>query len=276
MTTTVTEAVRRTELPPDVRVTQARVVVSEWVKFRSLRSSYIALAAALAALVGLAALITTVVSNNWPEFGPEEQARFDPTRVSLSGEFLAQLIIGVLGVLVVSGEYGTGMIRASMSAAPKRLPVLWGKLAVFAVVGFVVTGVGAVVAFFVGQSILSSQHIETTLGAPGVLRAVLGAGLYLTGVGLLGGALGWILRHTAGAVSTLLGLLLVLPLVAQALPESWARNIVPYLPSNAGQQIMAVHIDPGELAPWVGFSWFCAYLVVGVVVAAVLLRRRDA
>jgi ABC-type transport system involved in multi-copper enzyme maturation permease subunit len=276
MTTTVTEPVRRAELPPDVRVTQARVVVSEWVKFRSLRSSYVALVASLGALVGLAALVGTIVANNWPEFGAEERARFDPARVSLSGVFLAQLIIGVLGVLVVSGEYGTGMIRASMSAAPKRLPVLWGKLAVFAAVGFVVTGVGAVVAFFVGQSLLSSQHIETTLGAPGVLRAVLGAALYLTGVGLLGGALGWIFRHTAGAISTLLGLLLVVPLVAQALPESWARNIVPYLPGNAGQQIMAGHVDPGELAPWTGFAWFCAYIVAGVAIAAVLLRRRDA
>jgi ABC-type transport system involved in multi-copper enzyme maturation permease subunit len=271
-----TVATTTTALPPGVRVTQRRVLASEWVKFRSLRSSYIALAASLVVLVGFGILFAFVIKSRWPDMAPGERARFDPTAASLRGLYLAQLIVGVLGVLVVSGEYSTGMIRASLSAAPRRLPVLWAKFAVFAVVTFVVSTAGAFLAFFVGQSILSAQHIETTLAAPDVLRAVLGTGLYLTVVGLLGVALGWILRHTAGAIGTLFGLLLVLPVLGSALPDSWARHIDPYLPSVAGQALTAVRADPETLAPWTGFGVFCAYLVVGVVAAVLLLKRRDA
>jgi ABC-2 type transport system permease protein len=275
MTTTMAEPLRRMDMP-GVRVTQGRVLVSEWVKFRSLRSSAVALIAALAAIVGFGCLFSIVVANRWPQLEPAERLRFDPAEISLRGAFLAQLIIGVLGVLMVTGEYSTGMIRASLSAAPKRLPVLWAKILVFAVVSFVVTTVASIIAFLAGQALMSGQHINTTLGAPGVLRAVIGAGLYLTGVGLLGVALGWIIRHSAGAIGTLFGLLLILPLLASALPDSWGRHIVPYLPNNAGQQIMAVRIQPESLQPWTGFAWFCGYLAVGIVVAAVLLTRRDA
>jgi ABC-type transport system involved in multi-copper enzyme maturation permease subunit len=272
MTATVTSP----PLPAGVRVTQSRVLASEWVKFRSLRSSYIALAATVVVLVGFGLLFAAVVKSRWPEMDLVERARFDPTAVSLRGLYLAQLIVGVLGVLTVSGEYSTGMIRASLSAAPRRLPVLWAKLAVFAVVTFVVTTAGSFVAFFAGQAMLSSQHIQTTLGAPGVLRAVLGTGLYLTVVGMLGVALGWILRHTAGAIGTLFGLLLVLPALASALPDSWARHVDPYLPSTAGQALTTVRAEAETLAPWTGFGVFCVYLVVAVVAAVLLLKRRDA
>ena len=261
---------------PGARVTQGRVLASEWVKFRSLRSSYVALAATVVALVGFGILISAVTANRWPHMRAAEQAHFDPTVTSLRGLYLAQLIVGVLGVLVVSGEYSTGMIRASLSAAPRRLPVLWAKLAVFAVVTFVVTTIGSFIAFFAGQAMLSSQHIQTTLGAPGVLRAVLGTALYLTVIGMLGVALGWILRHTAGAIATLFGLVLILPALVSALPDSWSSHIDPYLPSTAGQALTAVRADPADLAPWTGFAVFCIYLVVAVVAAAVLLRRRDA
>ncbi|GAB2963086.1 ABC transporter permease subunit [Amycolatopsis acidiphila] len=261
---------------PGARVTQARVLASEWVKFRSLRSSYVALAANIVVLVGFGIMFSAVVDSRWTRMNPIEQARFDPTVTSLRGLYLAQLIIGVLGVLVVSGEYSTGMIRASLSAAPRRLPVLWAKLAVFAVVTFAVTVIGSFVAFFAGQAMLSSQHIQTTLGAPGVLRAVLGTALYLTVVGLLGVALGWILRHTAGAIATLFGVLLVLPALVSALPDSWSSHVDPYLPSAAGQALTAVRADPTSLAPWTGFAVFCGYLVVAVIAAAVLLERRDA
>ncbi|WP_236791823.1 ABC transporter permease subunit [Amycolatopsis sp. GM8] len=272
MTTTVPAAAPM----PGARVTQSRVLASEWVKFRSLRSSYIALAAALVAMIGFAVLVTTVLVNRWPHATPQEKAHFNATDSSLSGFFLAQLIIGVLGVLVISGEYGTGMIRASLSAAPRRLPVLWAKLAVFAGITFVVTVVGSFAAFFSGQAVLSSQYLQTTLAGPGVLRAVIGTALYLTVVGLLGVALGWILRHTAGAIATLFGLLLVLPALVSALPDSWSSKIDPYLPSTAGQAVTAAVPDPADLAPWTGFAVFAGYLVVAVVVAAVLLRRRDA
>lgn len=264
-----------TSLPDGLRVTQARVLRSEWAKFFSLRSSYFALGAAVLGMVGFGALFAAVTANRWQEMRPQRRLAFDPTAISLNGYALAQLVVGVLGVLVITGEYSTGMIRASMSAVPTRLPVLWAKLAVFAVVAFVVTTVSAFTAFFLGQALLSGQHIQTTIGAPDVLRAVLGTGLYLTVVGLLGVAIGWIIRNTAGAIATVFGILLVVPALAEALPDSWATHVNPYLPSNAGQQLVTVRHEAGMLAPWAGFAVFCGYAVAAIVLAAVLLRRRD-
>jgi ABC-type transport system involved in multi-copper enzyme maturation permease subunit len=269
-------AVPPAHLPADLKVTQWRVLRSEWLKFRSLRSSSIALGAMVVGMIGFGVLFSAVTANRWPVMHAAAKLRFDPTETSLRGFQLAQLIVGVLGVLLVSGEYSTGMIRATMSAAPTRLPVVWAKAAVFAVVTWVIATVTSFVSFFAGQALLSSQHIQTTLSAPGVLRAVVGTGLYLTVVGLLGVALGWIIRSTAGGVATLFGLLLVLPALGEALPDSWAQHINPYLPSNAGQSVTAIHPDPGSLAPWTGFGWFCVYALVGFVVAVVLVRRRDA
>lgn len=263
-------------LPAGLRVTQLRVLRSEWLKFWSLRSSYIALAAGVVGMIGFGVLFSAVTASRWPSLREARKLAFDPTMTSLRGYELAQLIIGVLGVLLVTGEYGTGMIRASMSAAPKRLPVVWAKAAVFTVVAFLVGECTSFVSFFAGQALLSSQHIQTTLGGPEVLRTVFGTGLYVTGVGLLGVALGWIIRSTAGGIATLFGLLLVLPALGEALPDTWAQHINPYLPSNAGQSLAAVHPDTGMLAPWTGFGVFCIYVVVAFALAAYLVKRRDA
>ena len=262
--------------PPDTpHVTQWGVLRSEWVKFRSLRSSYLSLAATVVGMVGFGALFSGVVANRYPSMTRAEQAGIDPTTISLRGFFLAQLVVGVLGVLVVTGEYGTGQIRSTLSAVPRRLPVLVAKAVVFALVTLVVTAISALVAFQVGQALLSSQHLDTALGAPNVLRAVLGTALYLTGVGLLGVGLGWIVRHTAGAIGTVFGVLLVLPVLAEALPQSWADHVDKYLPSVAGQRITSLREVPTMLSPWTGFAVFCGYLVVALVVGAVVLRRRD-
>jgi ABC-2 type transport system permease protein len=282
MTTTTTPAAIGDQpspgspLPGDLKVTPIRVLQSEWVKFRSVRSTPIALAAGVLGMIALGWIFSASIASRWPTVPPQAKLNFDPAGVSLRGYLLAQLIIGVLGILVVSGEYGTGSIRSTFSAVPTRLPVLWAKAIVFAVVSFVVSEISAFAAFFGGQAFLGSQHIETTLSAPGVFRAVSGVGLYLTVVGLLGVALGWLIRHTAGAIATLFGLLLVLPGIAQALPDSWTPHIVPYLPSNAGQALMSLRAEPDTLAPWTGFAVFCAYLVVALVAAAILLKRRDA
>ena len=267
---------RSPTLPANMKVTQWRVIRSEWLKFWSLRSSVIAVAATVVGMIGFGALFAGVTAAKWSVMPPDARAHFDAAGVSLRGYFLAQLIVGVLGVLVISGEYGTGMIRASLSAAPKRLPVLWAKLIVFAVVTFVVTTVASFAAFFLGQALLSSQHLETTLGAPGVFRVVIGTSLYLTVVGLVGVAVGWIVRSTAGSIATLFGLLLVLPGLGEALPDSWGQHINPYLPSNAGQSVLALHPDPGSLAPWTGFGVFVLYGVVATAIAVALLKRRDA
>ncbi|HKN51424.1 MAG TPA: ABC transporter permease [Amycolatopsis sp.] len=263
-------------LPADLKVTPPRVLRSEWLKFRSVRSTPIALTAGLAGMVALGWIFSAINASRWPELREQAKVHFSATDVSIRGYAVAQLVLGVLGVLMVSGEYSTGMIRATFSAVPTRLPVLWAKALVFAVVTFVVSEIGAFAAFLGGQAFLSTQHIETTLSAPGVFRAVFGVGLYLTGVGLLGVALGWLIRHTAGAIGTLFGVLLVVPALADALPDTWAPHIVPYLPSNAGQALIEQRPETTLLAPWTGFAWFCGYVVVALIAAAVLLKRRDA
>jgi len=184
------------------------------------------------------------------------------------------MAIAVLGVLIISGEYSTGMIRSSFGAVPKRLPVLWAKLVVFGAATFVLMEIASFAAFWLGQAGLGSHG--TTIGAPGALRSVIGTGLYLTVVGVLSVALGFIIRSTAGGISAVIGLLLVLPGIMNVLPQSWQNHISPYLPSNAGADVTTVHADAGSLAPWAGFAVFCLYGAVAVAISAVLLNRRNA
>ncbi len=264
-----------TPVPADARVTQRRVFLSEWTKLRSVRSTRWALLAAVVLSIALAAIASTVIVSHWTRMDPQERAHFDALRAAFIGLNFAQLAIGVLGVLVISAEYSTGMIRATFSAVPRRLPVLWAKAGVFAGVTLVLMIPSALVAFFVSQSILSGQHIQIAFSAAGVPRAVIGAGLYLTVVGILALGLGTILRSTAGAISVLFGLLFVLPPLMEILPQSWNNAIGPYLPSTAGQQIMTIVKEPHMLSPWTGFALFCGYAVAVMAVAAVLLVRRD-
>jgi ABC-2 type transport system permease protein len=262
--------------PPTTRVTQLRVMRSEFTKLRSLRSTVFSLLAAVVFIIGFSVLVPSVIAAHWPPRDPHDAATFDPTSTSLAGMFLAQLAIGVLGVLLISGEYATGMIRATFAAVPRRLPVLWAKVLVFAGVTLALTVPSTIVAFLIGQSILSSKHIQTSLGEPGVLRAVLGTAGYLTLVGVLGLALGALLRNTAASISTLFGLLFVLPILVRFLPSSWSTPIGKYLPNSAGQAITNVRPDSSSLSPWAGFAMFCLYIAVALVLAAISLRRRDA
>ncbi len=261
-------------LGPDIKVTQTRVLRSEWIKIRSLRSTVFTLIAAVGMIVGLGWLFSWFGVARLADTGGHLIT--DPVSLSLRGALLAQLAIGVLGVLVITGEYSTGMIRATISAVPRRLPVLWAKLGMFALVAFVVCTAAAFVAFLGGQAILSTKHVGASLFGPNVLRVVIGAGLYLVVVGLLGMALGFLIRNTAGAIATLFGILLVLPVLGEVLPSDWAVHVVPYLPSNAGMDIMRLATEPGSLSPWGGFALFVGYAAVAVMVGALLLRRRDA
>lgn len=255
-------------------VTQSRAIASEWVKLSTLRSTWITLAAAVLGTIAVGALASWAIDAHWSHLQPDERATFSPISQSLTGVYLAQLAIGVLGVLVISGEYATGMIRATLAAIPKRLPVLWAKLTVFASMTFLLTLLASFVAFFLGQALLHSHG--TTLGAPHALRAVVGVALYLTVVGIMALALGFIVRSTAGGIASLFGILLVLPAIGHVLPSSWQTTLLPYLPSNAGGALYALHPDPGTLSPWNGFAVMCIWAAVGVAGAAVALRRRDA
>jgi ABC-2 type transport system permease protein len=259
-----------------IRVTQRRVFLSEWTKLRSVRSTRYALLAAVVLTIGLATIASYVIASRWTGMPVAERANFNPLEPSMIGLNFAQLAIGVLGVLVISAEYSTGMIRSSLIAVPRRLPVLWAKAGVFAGVTLVLMVPAALVAFFVSQSILSGQNIQIAFSQAGVARAVIGAGAYLTVLGVFALGLGAIIRNTAGAITAFAGILFVLPGIMQVLPSSWNNAVSPYLPSNAGQQIMRIVADPNALSPWVGFAVFCGYTVVVVAIAAVLMRRRDA
>jgi ABC-2 type transport system permease protein len=257
------------------RVTQARVALSEWTKLRSVRSTRWSLLAAVVGTIGIAALACAVVANHYPRMDAHEKANFHPLEVNFVGVLLAQLAIGVLGVLVITGEYSTGMIRSTLIAAPKRLPVLWAKAAVFAAVVFVLMLPAVVIAFVVGQALLASQHIDIGFSHPGVERAIVGAALYLTVIGLLGLGLGAIIRNTAGGIAAFAGLLFVIPPLLNVLPSSWNDAISPYLPGDAGTQVLTIAHEGHHLSPWGGFAILCAWTAFFLAAAAVLLVRRD-
>jgi ABC-type transport system involved in multi-copper enzyme maturation permease subunit len=260
-----------------LHVTQARVLRSEWTKFRSLRSTVWTLLVAVILTVGLGALFSAVTANQFHTFSLKDRLTFDPVSTSLGGISFAQLAIGVLGVLLISGEYSTGMIRSSLTAVPKRLPMLWGKLAVFAGVVFAVSLVTSFVSFFLGQALLNSDNLGVTLGSAGALRSVVGAALYVTVAGLIGVALGALMRNTAAGISTFVGVFFVLPPLTQLLPGSWTSHFVQYLPSNAGSVLYGFHqgLD-NPLAPWTGFAVLCGYAVVLIGLAGWRLQRSDA
>ena len=257
-----------------IRVTPLRVVRSEWTKLRSLPSTAWSLATAVALVVGFGALYSTLRVTRPPE--PAAVASFDPTAVSLVGVQLAALAVGVLGVLLVTGEYASGTIRTTLAAVPARLPVLWGKAVAFAATTLALCVPAALAAFLVGQSILARERLDTTLGQPGTARAVLGSALYLAAVGLLGLGLGALLRSSAGAIAALFGLLFAPQIVVGFLPASWSDASYGYLPVPAGAAVTSVRPDPITLGPWTGFGLFCLYVAVVLGLAAWQLRRRDA
>ncbi|HEY4452540.1 MAG TPA: ABC transporter permease [Solirubrobacteraceae bacterium] len=257
-------------------VNQARVLRSEWTKLWSLRSTRWSLLFAVISMAGLGVLIAAVSMSRWSHLSPHDRATFDSIGRSLGGYHLAQLAIGVLGVLVISGEYSTGMIRSSLMAVPRRLPVLWAKIGVFASVTFVLMLVSAFIAFFGAQAILTEHHVNVSLGDPHALRALIGTVLFMTVTGILCVALGTIVRSTAGGIATFAGLLFVLPGIVAILPSELGDSISPYLPSSAGGAIAAAVPDAHTLSPWGGFALYCGYTIVLLAVAAYLLVRRDA
>ncbi len=252
------------------------VLRSEVTKLRTVRSTYWTLFAAVVFTIGISAIGAIFTANNYAHFNAREMANFNPTERSLGGVNLAQIAIGVLGVLVITSEYGTGMIRATLSAVPQRRLVLAAKALTFAVTALVIGTIASFIAYFLGQAIFTGQAPHSSISDPGVLRAVFGGGLYLAAIGLLGLGLGAIIRVSAGAISSLFGILFVLPIIAALLPQSWQDTIDPYLPLNAGRQIFSVAHDTNVLSPWAGYGVFCLYAAIALLIAAVLINRRDA
>lgn len=256
--------------------TLGHVLHSEWTKLRSVRSTPWTLLVAVVLTVGIGVLASWGTNHAWPDMSAKDRATFDPVATSLSGLAFGQLAIAVLGVLVISAEYSTGGIRASLTAVPDRLRLLAGKVGVFTVVAFVTGIVIAFAAFYAGQPWFSKRGIGVSLGDPHVLRAVIGGALYLTASGLFGLAIGVLLRHSAGSITVAVAFLFVLPLVLLAIPGSVGDAIQRYFTSNAGQQIVSTRQSGNHLGPWVGFGVYCLWFLVPLLVGAWLLRRRDA
>lgn len=263
-------------LPPHDGVTIGFLdaVRAEWVKLRSLRSTFWSLLAAAVLIVGLSVVFAFAYASAYPSSSAADKATFDPTTATLSGVWFGQLAVGVLGILTNTGEYASGTIRSSLAAVPRRGQMYAAKAAVFFTVTLVICLVSSLAAFFLGQPILARHAPHASFGDPNVARAVIGAGLYLALLALCCVALGSLIRHTAGAVATMVAIVFVVPTVVSSLPESW-QEAARWLPSNAGSSVWVVERTADTLAPWTGLVVFVAYAAAILLAAFALFRRRD-
>ncbi len=266
------------DLPRSTRSANfARLARAEWTKIRSVRSTAWSLVILAAVAVGINTLVTAITIANWRTIGAASRHAFlaDPTGFLGATPGIAEIPICVLGVMVITSEYATGTIRASLLAVPRRTPMLAAKAAVFAAVTLVIGELIAFASFLIGQAIIHA-HIPVSLHDPSVLRAVFGMGLYLTGLGLLGLAIGTVVRHTGAALTVMIGVVVVLSNLARTLPGIVGAHLAAYLPTNAGILITHAHQEPTDLlAPWQGFAVFCLWTVALVGAALFELNRRD-
>jgi ABC-2 type transport system permease protein len=252
-------------------VTQPRVIRSEWIKLRTIRSSWLVLGSTLVGIAGIGLLVSKYNAAHWATMSASSRAELNPINQSLIGVNLAELIIGVRGVLFATSEYGTGMIRSTFGAVPRRLPVIAAKACVLGAVTYTVCLAATLTAFLGGQALLGSHGVA--LGDPGASRAVFGSALYLAVVGVMGVGLGFLIRSTAGGIASLIGLLFVLPVLVASLHRSSLQR---YLPSMAGRALFTMTTNHAMLSPWVGFGIFVLYVAIVMAAAAVTVRRRDA
>ncbi|MEP6815027.1 MAG: ABC transporter permease subunit [Marmoricola sp.] len=246
---------------------------SELSKLFSVRSTTWTLTAAVASNVLLAALAAIFLPSR---LSAHEKATVDSIQVSLAGLHLSQLAFGVLGVLVITSEYNTGSIRSTLSAIPRRRMMLASKTLVFTATALVVGTSACLAAYFVFQAFLGDNSMRTSISDPGVLRAVLGGGLYLTVLGLLGLGLGTVIRSSAGAIATLFGLLFVPTILAGILPSAWRNTIGPYLPTNAGEATYSLNPHASALSASAGLAVFCLYAATALAAGFYLITHRDA
>ncbi|WP_431932148.1 ABC transporter permease subunit [Micromonospora sp. RP3T] len=249
-----------------MKITAGGVAAAEWTKFSSLRSTWITTGISVLLLIAFGMIASASFTGDG----------MNSVDLALSGSVLAALSVGVLGALLGASEYTTGMIRATLAAVPRRLPVLWSKSLVAGAAAFVTMTAGAFAAFASGSAVLNDDVDALGLGDDGVLRALLGAGLYLGLVAMLGVALGMLVRSSAGAIAILAGLLLIVPGLVALLPDSISEAVTPYLPSNAGNAVMVTTQAHGTLTPWAGLAVFAGYVVVALAAAAYRLKKTDA
>jgi hypothetical protein len=275
MTATIVEPA--TTRGPRAHYGFSNVARMEWIKLRSLRSTRWGLAILSVSMIGFAVLVLSVLSGHWAHMSAADKASFDPTNQGFTGLILGQLVTAVLGVLLITSEFSSGLVRATFAAVPRRPLVLAAKAAVFGGAALVAGEVLALISFFAGEAVLHGGAPHVTLATPGVLRAVLMAGAYVCLCGLFGLGLGAIIRHSAGAIAAVVVAIFALPLLLLPLPDSMRNDIVKFLPEQiAGSGITAVQPEANTLSPWVGLGLLCLYAAILLGVGAFLLARRDA
>jgi ABC-2 type transport system permease protein len=256
-------------------LTMGRVLRSEWTKFRSVRSTWWLLSMTVILTVGLGVILVVLEIHGG---APKQEPPYQVAQQTEFGVLVTQLVLGVLGVLMFTGEYGSGMIRISVSVVPRRLMLLWAKLSVFSVVVLPLTLASSVAAFVLGELVWQSHPgLEPVgFGDPQVTRTVIGSGLVVAVTAICGFGIGAIIRSTAGSIGTLVGIFFVLPLLASAALPHNAAGLARFLPSNAGDAVWGGAIGPRSMTPGTGFALLCGYAVALVAVAAWRLRRGDA
>jgi len=257
-----------------------RLMRAEWTKIRSVQSTMWSLVAFVVVSVGFSTLVAAVISHDWNAPGNHpNHARLitDPTALIFGAGFgLGQLAICVLGAIVITSEYSSGAIRASLLAAPHRISWLAAKGVVFATIDCVLSAITVFAVFFITTGILHS-HVDITLSQPNVLRATIGAILYLTVLGLFALAIGGLIRHTAGAIASVIALVIVIPPLVSLIPGTIANHIHGYLPTVAGELITQTSQQSGDvLSAWQGFGVFCLWTAVLLFACGWLLVKRDA
>ena len=252
------------------------VLAAEWIKLRSVRSTPLTLLFAALAAVGIGYLVAHSDVTHWPTMTAAARAAFDPVSDSFTGLGLAQLAFGVIGVLAISSEYTTGLIRTTFGAVPRRRAVLAAKAAVIGVVTLVAGELIAFATFFAGQWAQSAHHLNVTLAHPGALRGVLAAGFYLAVTAWVGLGLGAVIRHTAGAITAMAGVVLLLPQIISALPAPWDLRIGKYTLGLAAQQTIDQHPATGYFSAGPSVLIVASYAVAAIAAAAFVITRRDA
>lgn len=252
-----------------------QVLRSEWTKIRSVASTVWTLGIAAVVTIALGALISLLFKNQWSDLSEKDRLSFDPTYTSFAGMSLGQLAMIVFGVLVVSNEYSTGMIRTSLAAVPQRGTFLASKLAVATGLAFAVGVVTSFAAFFLGQAMLGGH--STSIGDPGVLRAVIGGALYMTLIALFSMGVAAMLRSPMLALGVLMPFFFLISNILGAV--SATEKIARYLPDQAGSKIMQV-VTPVDndtpYGPWGGLAIMVGWVVVALLGGYVLLKKRDA
>jgi ABC-2 type transport system permease protein len=250
------------------------VAQMEWQKIRTVRSTWYIVATFAAAMIGLAVLVAS--HENYAQLSAAGRASFDPTSDAFLGLVPGQLLLGTLGLLVITTEFSSGMIRATFAAAPRRPLVLAAKAAVLGAVTLAVGEISAFAAFAAGQAVLKAPAPHATLGQSGVLRAVLMTGAYPALIALISLGIGAVIRHTAGAICALVGLVFVLPVLFAPLSPSIQHTAQKFLPDLMRNSLTGAKPVAHLLSPWLTFGLLCAYAVAALAAGAWALARRDA